>query len=414
MKRFIFAFFILFVSLSILLVLASAIPSSLLKQNVGNSLRVFQTEGQYPSVGVVGRQIVLDDYTDSLMMNTAYSVNSLEPVRSAVADVRYASSPQEINQIVNLESSYQGKKQNPVSYERYWHGYLTFLRPALTVLSYSEIRILLLIISYVLCAAFLYLVGKKIGVIQAIIFFTGLQSVDFFYLGQSLQFSGVFLIGLSTSIYLLLTERKNTSQYLLFFITGAATSYVDLLTAPLVSLGLLLTTAYLLRKKRNVVALFGSWSVGYALFWISKILLAQVTYFPHAVQSGFSQMVDRMVGKADANFTLLTTIKLNLFQLIGYARQSKIAVLVGVIILTLFLIRYHALKKEKTGQVVPLLIIAVIPYLWYLIVANHSYLHVWYTYRAQLMSVTAFLLILSEFTNWKKVQQDWTKLKSLR
>ena len=410
-KKFLLAFFAVSLVLFILLYLSSLIPSPYLKSSVGGSVKILKHEGVYPSYGVPGRQIVLDNYTDALMINTAYSVDSFIPVRSAISGTRHTKEMAETNQVINLEKTYNQEAKTPISYERYWHGYLIYLRPLLVVLPYSGIRIILSLLLYGLTAIFLYTVWRKLGLHDTIIFFIGFLSVDLFYLGQSMQFSGVFLIALASSLYLL-KKKKQGSEYLLFFITGMLTSFIDLLTAPLVTVGLLLVTTYLLDKKRNVFLHFGSWYVGYVLFWFSKLLIAQLLYFPNALSSGLWQFTNRLVNKADANFSQLSAVKLNAFQLIGYAKQSKIAILTLFIGVVLFFLRYHVFKKESLKKAIPLLIIGVIPYLWYLIVANHSYLHVWYTYRDQMMSVLAFFLILSELTNWKKVHSDWTRLNS--
>lgn len=185
-------FFSVLTVFCILLLLSSLIPSSSLKKNVGESVNTFKNEGIYPSYGVVGRQIVLDNYTDSLMVNTAYSVDSSQPLRSAVSAVRRTESVNQTNQIVNLDASYTGRAKTPVFYERYWHGYLVYLRPLLVLIPYSGIRIVLSLLLYGLTAVFLYLVTKKLGILAAAIFFIGFLSVDLFYLGQSMQFSAVF------------------------------------------------------------------------------------------------------------------------------------------------------------------------------------------------------------------------------
>lgn len=114
------------------------------------------------------------------------------------------------------------------------------------------------------------------------------------------------------------------------------------------------------------------------LFWFSKLVIAQLLYFPSAMFDAWRQFAGRIADKADANFSQLAAIKLNIFQLIGYARQSKVAVLSFFIIIVIFLLKYHVFKKETFKKIVPLLLIGVAPYIWYLVLANHSYLHVWY------------------------------------
>ncbi len=410
--KFITTYFVLVSVFLITVIAACTIPSSLLKQNIGKTLNTLKKEGSYPSFGIPWRQIVLDNFTDTLMLNTVYSVDSKNPLKSALVNIRHDGNVDSINQISNLEKLYFNKDIQQVGYERYWHGYLIYLRPLLAIVSYSGIRIFITLLLYSSFIFFIYLSWKKLGKIITIAFILGLISVDFFYLGQSMQFSSVFLIGLLGGIYMILTYKNQHSLYILFFIIGALTSFFDLLTAPLITLGMLLIIATSLEKK-NKISIFLYcllWSIGYLLLWFSKWLIVQILFTPGAIVAAFNQIIDRTVNRADANFSHLNAVKLNFFQLIGYNRVNKIIILFIFIVSSIFFIRYFAFKKEKINKVITWILIGIIPYLWYLIAANHSYLHVWYTYRNQFMSVVCLFLVAVEFIDWSYVRRD---LKSI-
>ena len=98
-------------------------------------------------------------------------------------------------------------------YARYWHGYLVFLRPLLLLFDISGIRIINIILFLILGIIFLYLVYKKIGLIESIIMLIGLFSVDYFYIGLSLQGTPVFLIMIISSIFILLKYNKIKNKY---------------------------------------------------------------------------------------------------------------------------------------------------------------------------------------------------------
>lgn len=410
---FITTYFILLTIFLITLILSCLIPSSMLKQNIGKTLITLKKEGTYPSFGLPWRQIVLDNFTDTLMLNTAYSINSNNPIKSALVNVRYDGKVDSVNQISNLEKSYLQKDIQQVGYERYWHGYLLYLRPLLTIFSYSTIRSIITIFLYSSFILFMYLSWKKLGKKVTIAFLLGLISVDFYYLGQSMQFSIVFLIGLFGSIYLLCVYKKNYSLYILFFIIGALTSFFDLLTAPLVTLGMLLVVATILEDKniKNILLHCLAWSIGYSFLWFSKWFIVQVLFTPGAIVTAFNEIVNRTVSQADTNFNHFNAVKLNFFQLIGYNRVNKIIVLSLFIISLIFFLRYFTFKKEKVNKSIPWILIGSIPYIWYLIAANHSYLHVWYTYRDQFISVVCVFLVAIEFIDWPHIKQN---LKSLR
>jgi O-antigen/teichoic acid export membrane protein len=56
-----------------------------------------------------------------------------------------------------------------------------------------------------------------------------------------------------------------------------------------------------------------------------------------------------------------------------------------------------------TSALFVLLVVAFIPWVWYLFAANHSYLHNWFTFRAQAVSVAAILLALMQLVDWNKL-----------
>ena len=97
---------------------------------------------------------------------------------------------------------------------------------------------------------------------------------------------------------------SNEKAGLLFFIIGGLTSFFDLLTAPLVTLGLPAIVLLLLRKKINrsghfkdyvfiLLCISLSWLVGYAIIWVSKWLLASIFLHENILQDGFREVIQR-------------------------------------------------------------------------------------------------------------------------
>lgn len=409
LKKLLIVYVILLIIFITALTLSSLIPSALIKQNIGESLITFKKEGTYPSVGISWRQIALDNFTDALMFNTAYSINSNTPFKSALINLRLHNNIDSANQILSLDRLYlnQTKNTQQVGYERYWHGYLVFLRPLLLVFSYSGIRN---IITFFLYSGFIFLsflVWKKLGKRLALALILGLIAVDFFYLGKSIQFSSVFLIGIFTSTYLLLRYKKNNNLYILFFIAGGLTSFFDMLTAPMVTLGILLIMANSLDNKiKNIIINSVFWSIGYLSLWFSKWFIVQYLYSGGAIQTAFNTIIFRTVTKTEASFNQLAAINLNFLQLRGYDRFNKYVLLFCGVVFFLFWLRYFSFKTQKIKRIIPWVIIGTIPYLWFLIAANHTYYHVWYTYRNQLVSVVCLFLIVTEFMNRQRINED--------
>lgn len=392
------------------LVVVDTIPSFVVNARLSNTVATLKKEGLYPSVGLSWRKIVLDNFTDSVMLNIAYSVDSTDPVRSAIRTVMFDGDDHSADQILNLEKLSQRKEVHETVYERYWHGYVIFLRPLLAVTSYAGVRMVLTVALFTIFAAFMVNAWKRLGVRMTFGLLVGFVAVDFFWLGKSLQLSNVFLTGMLGALYFLRKKQLSLSTIgTVFFVVGAVTSYVDVLSAPLVSLGLLLVVTMGLVKSVNfktLVIVCALWSVGYLSLWALKWVIAEYTYVPGAISVGYKKLQDRTMGQADAQFSRKNTLLRNFYQLRGYDKRNKIVLLVLGIGCTTFMVKFFSLNRVNRKHVALWLAISTIPYLWYGIAAEHSYIHVVFTYRNQFMSVVGVFFVSTEFIDWKRVRKD--------
>ena len=154
-----------------------------------------------------------DNYTDALMINTAYSIDNNKPFESSflarknyipnVTDDIYQDTAGELkssskynyhNEVGELNDLVNGEKVESFEYARYWHGYLIILRPLLAFISLNEIRVIFTIMLISLAVILAYLLYKNINITVAVIFITGMLGIEYFYLGFSLQGIFVFLI----------------------------------------------------------------------------------------------------------------------------------------------------------------------------------------------------------------------------
>jgi len=61
---------------------------------------------------------------------------------------------------------------------------------------------------------------------------------------------------------------------------------------------------------------------------------------------------------------------------------------------------YHKDRINKSW-ILLLFVIGAVPYVRYLVLSNHAYLHCFFTYRAQMATVVAIVMILDELTEWR-------------
>jgi hypothetical protein len=96
--------------------------------------------------------------------------------------------------------------------------------------------------------------------------------------------------------------------------------------------------------------------------------------------------------RADINstekFDKLKVIKSN-FGL--YFNKFVLILLVIYFIVWIILMFKHRNKNVKITQILPFLIVSILPYMWYIALTNHSGIHYWMTYKIQV--ITMFSII---------------------
>ena len=128
-----------------------------------------------------------------------------------------------------------------------------------------------------------------------------------------------FIIAISASIAILLKKDLNKNIGVIFFIVGSVTSFMDLLTEPLITLGLPLIIYILLMQKQRTslkqdiisfIKLSILWGLGYALTWLMKWILVSLIYNRDIIQNALQQAKFRSTGMKQYGY--LTVIGKNL------------------------------------------------------------------------------------------------------
>ena len=138
---------IIYVSLIAIFIIAMVgtymIPNKRISWHVSESLNQLKTEGVYQRLFFDTPAAQLDNFTDSWMLNLAVSADGKQPLKSAMKNPHKSTlsySKGEVDKVGDLEGVMTNKDYEVKSYSRYWHGYLTILRPLLVLFSYTEIR----------------------------------------------------------------------------------------------------------------------------------------------------------------------------------------------------------------------------------------------------------------------------------
>ena len=398
LKPFAKTFFILIAVFFVSMTLVYCIPTSWIQGNVEKSIEVLEGEGEYPMYFFYRHSAIIDIHTDKLMYESLIQNRDYyNPIQAAMS----------INQ-----------------YPRYWHGYQVLLRPLTVVFQVQELRYLGMLTFHLLFFWSAWLMAKKTKPLYAMFYVLTVASGYVVFLPVCFQFLTTFLV-LFVSLIVLLSRYDNNKPLsavkwmLYFFVVGMVENFFDFLTYPILTLGIPLVLLLWLRVRDERTDFRGnfwfmfkaslSWFFGYALAWISKWLLCApilgVRYFWRTM----SVVQYRLEGSEEEPLDRIGTIQRNLKAWLnvqdgGVISWSKIALL--ILIVAVVLIIWRKLKDWKAvGAYLPILFVAAYPYIWYLVMSNHSQIHYWYTYRAQLVALFAGLVFLAAILRERKPEE---------
>lgn len=412
------------------LVAVSSFNKESIAENVKESAEVLLSEGNRKVIYIPykNRNMQFDNYTDALMINTAYSIDPKTPLYSAfvarknyipnVTTEVYEDVPGELkssskykrhNEVGELNDLANDEKAESFEYARYWHGYLIFLRPLLMLFNINQIRVMLTIILIILAGILAYLIYKKINIIVSIIFLISLLGVEYFYLGFSMQGVFIFLITMIASIILVGRYEKIKDFGMLFFITGMLTNFFDFLTVPMVTYAVPLALYFLLKQREDTelnakqiiidIIKFGAlWGIGYGATWFTKWALTDLIFGKNIISTALMQVLYRSNGYK--TYTLLKVINANMIYIISQ-------LLVNIIITIISIKLYEIINMKKTEKriitnkqiliaVLPYVVISIMPFIWYALLQNHSYYHDFFTYRNLILTSLGICLCLEE------------------
>lgn len=260
---------------------------------------------------------------------------------------------------LSRRGEYNGQHFTCDSYERYWHGYLVLLKPLLVLFTYQDLIYLNVILQFVLMFLLLCMLRKqKMAYLQIpflLLWIVGMQLIVML----SLDYSVCFYIYMISAL-LLLRYRKLRERYGVFFLgVGMLTSYMDLLTWPLVTL--MVPLMILLQYEKGVGArikriVSGScaWGAGYIVQWAFKWLAATLLLDDNVIADAVESLLFRSALEGEKTLTWGRVV----------------------------------LKNLSVFWNTPCLLIGISPFLWYLVTRNHAYEHYWMTWRN--LSITVF------------------------
>ena len=360
----------------------------------------------FPSV----RTSYLDYYADALLLNVAHYMGEGEPLEAVMWSHFNGYHNQYANQYF-LEAVRDNPAPNQ-EYLRYWHGSAGVMRVLHLVLALPEIYVFHAVVLSALLAVLLARLAKHGLAAEAAALVLALVMVAAWVVPWCLEYTWAFLCMLLAAIPAVELARRGREAWLgpLFLVTGMVTVYLDFLTTETLSLLVPLLLVLRIRGRRGAGGQWALsakccalWLVGYGGMWAAKWALASVVLGENVMPYVTGHVEERLyggVGVSKARFMLGAVLRngkdLMPFDYGIYGAVVLLAVIVLFVLLPVGLGRVRLRARADRGQVLLYLVLGLVPYLRYLVLHNHAWIHAGFTYRAQAATVLALCFLLLE------------------
>lgn len=403
----------------VLLLWATAwIGQDSIKESCQESARYFLDRDLFPYLIEGQFNTRQDNYADCILVNIMYHIEEEDRCASLIRASYY--NPEMESVAVSLEESLKEKRETNVDYFRYWHGSMVLLRPLFLFTGIEGVRLILGILLVILMFAVAGFCWKLKAKSLAVVYLVGNSIVQVWMCFFCIEYITTFLVMNVISLIMIgmfaLSKEDETLRnraLMLMAISGVITCFVDFLTTetltftmPLFFLTVLRYQAGKLRELKKEIQYMAvcilTWGVSYAGMFLLKWLLSVLVLGKQAFFQAMAAAGERIVGTVYLGDSTITSEATLLQKLSGalFRNQGSLFpfrdemnmgaamwLFLGICFLA-FAIVYMLRPKCLPKTVILLcLLLAAVPYLRYLALGNHSYMHYFFTYRAQLVTV---------------------------
>ena len=383
-------------------IVASVMPDKSVERHVEQTVKQHDLESDFWFAFLYQSPYYMDNFTDALIVNQAMyngrtGLNMWQRIMLVPRKNTGGEECASLHQLVEDDSA-----MKEYVYPRYWHGSTFLMRILLTLNDYLTLRTFFYLLSSLLLVWVLIGMVQHIGGWSAVLYTLSLVSVNLFMMQHSIQFVTTLLLALVGSLWVLYRVKERGQLLTLFFMLGSLTAYFDLLTCPLLVWGMpLLVWIVMLHdneEKTVTHSLLATllWGVSYCATWAAKWLLATATTSVNVFADATSQASLRA---SVEEFNRWEAVSRNLELVPWFYATIALAVLV------LLAVRHFNGKGWR--QALMCFVVALAPVVWYMVLANHSGLHYWFTYRILAISILGLLFAAASLVDWESI-----KLKS--
>jgi hypothetical protein len=403
----------LLLSLYLLLVLSATIPNAAIRDNMRQSAVYHANANHYDITEDGIFQNITDNHADQMWLNIGWNMGYGNPFLSVLNTGYYDG--MEHGPAVGLYLSVVLGREANTGYTRYWHGTAGLLRILHIFTNIHGVKTIGILCLIILIWKTLRVLAKHGYWDLGLCLLASLFWVQVWNLRLSAEYLPTFLIcfGLCPA-FLHLERRDDFYLNLLAIVSGTVTAFFDFLTTETVTILIPLILVIAIRSRerrlgspkrvfRFLLRCGLCWILAYAgtfiVKWISVTLATGENHFLAALSSADQRIGGTvMVGQIAKKPGMVAAIAANLSVLFqGTSRTEYRQVIISLVIVAAVIIlvyRLNQIRQKLHPGTMFLLMLGGIVLLRYCFLANHSYKHAFFTYRALASTILAVLAAL--------------------
>lgn len=387
-------FFLSLVLAVALLLLGACLPQSPIDGNIRRSAEGMLNDGDYPVMADKSFASILDYVTDTLILAES-KATTIENWQTIFTNPQYQYPAEEDSAVQDLYQYAIDENPEPSRYYvQYWMGFRPVMRLLLCFFDYYQILRYTAVAFFVLWMAALCSVASRAGTKTAFLFGLSIIFVRPHVVAVSLQFSCCFFLAFLAMLAVPRIHRRPERESLFFLELGILTQYFDFYTTPILTFALPMTYLFLLKQQdknqsgwASVLIRFLTWLAGYVLMWLAKLVLTTVFTPVNALAQGFASFSGRIgiekVSGMESYYNPIAALRSVFVSL--YSDSAGKLVLFAAVAVTFILLLIRFLRdKHQPRELLnhwPLLIIAALPVVWFMVAAQPTANHHWFQYR---------------------------------
>ena len=403
-------FFVLLLFLYLLLVLFATIPNAAILNQMWESASYISNENPYVFSDDGRFRNITDNLADQMWLNIGWHMGTGNPFLSAL-DTRYYDG-QEYGPPIGLYLSVTRGYAANTDYTRYWHGTAGLMRFFHLFTDIHGIK-------WIGMCWLVFLVVKTLRVLVnrgcwdlGLCLLASLFGVQIWNLRLSVEYLPCFLICFGLCPAFLKWERKgNFYVNILAIVSGTLTAFFDFLTTETVSILIPLILVVFVRSRerrlespwklmRMLYQCGMCWAMAYAgtfvVKWSAVSLATGENHFLAAMSSAGERIggvvSDSQLKKAPGMLRAIGANFSVLFEGTSRTEYRQVVVHLMVIVLLIVLVyRLYRVRQRLHPGTMFLLSLGSLVFVRYGILANHSYLHAFFTYRAMASTILGIL-----------------------